>query len=125
MFNSVSIAQIKWSEGVFPQQRRQGWAQRDYRESFMTDLITPSWLLCEILTLTEHERCDGYQNLFIVHPTQIMAKYQASVKATHFKPTEAFGCYASRPDLKTMVYFLEIGTDLFSLYTHCYPVTTE
>lgn len=76
------MEQIKWPEGVFPQQRWQGCVQRDYCESFMTDLITPSWLLCEILTPKEHGRCDSYQNLFIVHPLQIMGKYQDSVKGT-------------------------------------------
>lgn len=28
----------------------------DYCESFMTDLITPSWLLCELLTPREHRK---------------------------------------------------------------------
>lgn len=75
VFNFVLMEPIKWSEGVFPQQRWLGWVQRDYRESFMTDLITPFWLLCEILTLKEDGRCDSYQNILIVHPLQIMAKY--------------------------------------------------
>lgn len=69
VLNSVSTEQIKWSEGVFPQQQRRGWVQRDYRESFMTDLITPSWLLCEILTPTERGRCDSYQNPLTLHPS--------------------------------------------------------
>lgn len=67
----------------------------------MTDLITPSWLLCELLTPKEHERCDSYQNLFIVHPLPIMTKYKNSMKDTNIKTTELFGCYAPRPDLKT------------------------
>lgn len=107
VFNAVSMEQIKWPEGVFPQQRWKGWVQRDYCESFMTDLITPSWLLCEIFTPKEHGRCDSYQNLFIVHPLQIMSKYQDSVKGTHFKSTGASGCCAPRPDLKTMAHCLE------------------
>lgn len=75
VFHAVPMEQIKWSEGLFPQQQWESWVQRDYCESFMTDLITPSWLLCEILTLKERRRCDSYENLFIVHPLQIRTKY--------------------------------------------------
>ena len=69
-------AQCCVDEGVFPQQQWQGWVQRDYCECFMADLITPSWLLCEILTPKENtKRWDSFKNLLIVHPVQIIPKY--------------------------------------------------
>lgn len=112
------MEQIKCSEGVFPQQRWQGWAQRDYRESFMTDLITPSRLLCETLTPKEHSRCDGHQNLFIVRHIEITAKYQNSVKKGPFQTNRSFWlpCIQARP--LNYGALPGIGTDLLSLHRH-------
>lgn len=114
-FHCETTVPMKWSEGVFPQQQRQGWVQRDYRESFMTDLITTSWLPFEIHTPKEHKRCGSYQNLFIIHSLQIMSKYQDCERRPLYTERSLW-LLCTQPDLSTVVP--QIGTNLFSLESY-------
>ncbi len=66
VFDALPTERIKWSEGVFPQQQWQGRVQRDYRESFMKDLITPFLLLSEIFSPKGHRGMTATKNLFTV-----------------------------------------------------------